>query len=43
MAFYLPQSEENFLKISGVGQAKLKQYGEVFIEVIQTYAKKNKT
>jgi ATP-dependent DNA helicase RecQ len=43
MAFYLPQSEENFSKISGVGQAKLKQYGEVFIEVIQTYAKKNKT
>jgi ATP-dependent DNA helicase RecQ len=41
MALYLPQSEENFSKISGVGEAKLKQYGEIFTEVIQTYAKKN--
>jgi ATP-dependent DNA helicase RecQ len=41
MAFYLPQSEENFSKISGVGDEKLKQYGEIFTEVIQTYARKN--
>ncbi|MDD2902267.1 MAG: RecQ family ATP-dependent DNA helicase, partial [Syntrophales bacterium] len=41
MAFYLPQSEESFIKISGVGQEKLKQYGEIFIEVIEAYAKKN--
>jgi ATP-dependent DNA helicase RecQ len=41
MALYLPQSEEDFSKISGVGEAKLKQYGKVFTEVIQTYTKKN--
>ncbi|MDO9532245.1 MAG: DNA helicase RecQ [Deltaproteobacteria bacterium] len=41
MAFYLPQSEDNFSRISGVGDEKLKQYGEIFTEVIQTYARKN--
>jgi len=41
MALYLPQSEENFSRISGVGEEKLKQYGEIFTEVIQTYAKEN--
>lgn len=41
MALYLPQSAENFARISGVGTEKLKQYGEIFTEVIQTYAKKN--
>ena len=41
MALYLPQSEENFSRISGVGQEKLKQYGKIFTEVIQTYAKEN--
>jgi len=42
MAFYLPQNEENFSKISGVGQEKLRQYGRLFIEEIRTYAQKNK-
>jgi ATP-dependent DNA helicase RecQ len=41
MAFYLPQSEENFARISGVGEEKLKQYGQIFTGVIQTYAKEN--
>jgi ATP-dependent DNA helicase RecQ len=41
MAAYLPQSEENFSRISGVGQEKLKRYGRTFTEVIQTYAQKN--
>ena len=41
MASYLPQSEENFSRISGVGQEKLKQYGKIFTEFIQTYAKEN--
>ena len=41
MAAYLPQSEANFSKISGVGQEKLKRYGAIFIEVIQTYAQEN--
>ena len=41
MAAYLPQSEENFARISGVGQEKLRHYGRIFIEVIQTYALEN--
>ncbi|MBI4642775.1 MAG: DNA helicase RecQ [Deltaproteobacteria bacterium] len=41
MALYLPQSEESFSRISGVGEQKLKQYGKIFMEVIQTYAKEN--
>ena len=41
MALYLPQTEENFSKISGVGEAKLRQYGKIFTEVIQTYAQQN--
>jgi ATP-dependent DNA helicase RecQ len=41
MALYLPQSETNFAKISGVGEAKLKQYGDIFTEVIRDYAKHN--
>ncbi|MBU4231266.1 MAG: DNA helicase RecQ [Proteobacteria bacterium] len=41
MAVYLPQSEENFSRISGVGQEKLKRYGKIFTEVIQTYAQEN--
>ena len=41
MAVYLPQSEENFSRVSGVGQEKLKRYGEIFTAVIQTYAQEN--
>jgi len=41
MAAYLPQSEESFSRISGVGQQKLKQYGEIFMGVIQTHAREN--
>jgi ATP-dependent DNA helicase RecQ len=41
MTIYLPQSEENFSKISGVGQEKLKRYGKIFTKVIQTYAQEN--
>ena len=41
MALYLPQSEENFSRISGVGQEKLKRYGEIFTAVIQTYAREH--
>ncbi|MFZ5453613.1 MAG: DNA helicase RecQ [Thermodesulfobacteriota bacterium] len=38
MACYLPQREESFIKISGVGQEKLKQYGDIFMEKIRHYA-----
>jgi ATP-dependent DNA helicase RecQ len=41
MAVYLPQSEENFSRISGVGQEKLKRYGKIFTEAIQIYAQEN--
>jgi ATP-dependent DNA helicase RecQ len=41
MAAYLPQSQENFARISGVGEAKLKQYGKMFTGVIQAYAEDN--
>lgn len=39
MALYLPQREENFARINGVGQEKLRQYGQVFMEVIRAYAR----
>lgn len=38
MCRQLPQNEESFLEISGVGQAKLKKYGGPFLEEIKTYA-----
>jgi ATP-dependent DNA helicase RecQ len=41
MSVYFPQSEENLLKISGVGQAKLRRYGEIFLSEIQAYTQKN--
>jgi ATP-dependent DNA helicase RecQ len=39
MATYLPQSEENFARVSGVGAAKLQQYGNIFTEMIRSYAR----
>ncbi|MBN1451554.1 MAG: DNA helicase RecQ [Anaerolineales bacterium] len=41
MAAYYPQSAENLLNISGVGQMKSRQYGDAFLEVIQSYCKKH--
>ena len=38
MAAYLPQSRESLSHISGVGAAKLEQWGEAFLEVIRSYA-----
>jgi ATP-dependent DNA helicase RecQ len=40
MAAYYPQSPESLLEISGVGQAKLSQYGEAFLAVIKPYCEK---
>jgi ATP-dependent DNA helicase RecQ len=37
MAAYYPQSAESLLHISGVGQVKLRQYGDTFLEVIKDY------
>jgi ATP-dependent DNA helicase RecQ len=41
MAAYYPQTVSSLLKISGVGQVKLRQYGEVFLEVIQAFCEKH--
>ena len=38
MAYFLPQGADSFLKISGVGEAKLAQFGEPFLSVIQAHA-----
>jgi ATP-dependent DNA helicase RecQ len=38
MAYYLPQTREAFAGISGVGETKLEELGDEFIEAITTYA-----
>lgn len=38
---YLPQNSNEFLKIKGVGEAKLERYGEEFLKVINEYIKDN--
>jgi ATP-dependent DNA helicase RecQ len=37
MAAYYPQSLESLLGISGVGQVKLQQYGELFVALVRSY------
>lgn len=37
MSAFYPQSAESLLKINGVGQVKLSQYGAAFLEAIQRY------
>ena len=41
MAHYYPLSEDSFLKISGIGQKKLEDFGPEFLEVIRDYAETN--
>lgn len=41
MATYFPQSLESLIQINGVGQVKLRQYGQAFLEVIQHYCEKH--
>jgi len=41
MSAYYPQSVESLLNISGVGQVKARQYGELFLEVIKPYCEKH--
>ena len=38
MAHYLPQSSESLSRISGVGDAKLEQFGDRFLSVIREHA-----
>ena len=37
----MPLTDEEFLDVSGVGQAKLNKYGEAFIHVIRNYVERN--
>ena len=41
MSAYYPQSHSSLLSMSGVGQVKLNQYGDVFLEIIKSYAEKH--
>jgi hypothetical protein len=41
MALYLPQTLAELRKISGFGDAKVKQYGQQFLDVIVAYTKEN--
>jgi ATP-dependent DNA helicase RecQ len=41
MSEYLPVDKSAMLNIKGVGESKLKKYGEEFIEVIKTYMSEN--
>jgi ATP-dependent DNA helicase RecQ len=41
MARYYPQSNETFLKVSGVGESKLQQFGAAFLTVIRDHAGPN--
>lgn len=42
MAMYLPQTLSELRKISGFGDAKIRQYGQQFLDVILEYSAKNK-
>lgn len=37
MARYLPQTKDELMKISGFGEARLKQYGQAFLDIITEY------
>ncbi len=41
MASYLPQTEESFLRISGVGRVKLDEFSEPFLALISDHATTN--
>ncbi len=41
MAYFLPQSKESFSRITGVGTAKLEEYGEIFVKHISEYAEEH--
>ncbi len=41
MAAYYPQSTASLLNISGVGQVKLVQYGDAFLDIIKAFCEKH--
>ncbi len=42
MTYYLPQSSDSFLRISGVGEAKLERFGDEFLSVIRSHASEHR-
>ena len=38
MAFYLPQNQDSFSRINGVGVKKLEEYSKIFINLINSFA-----
>ena len=42
MSYYFPTNEDDLINIKGVGEQKLKDFGNLFLEVIKEYVKKNK-
>ena len=42
MCRIMPASEREFLEVSGVGEEKLRRYGEIFINEIKSFIKNNK-
>lgn len=43
MASVKPQNQSDFLEVHGVGQYKLKKYGELFLDTIASYQKENQS
>jgi len=43
MARYMPQSDDDFIKVSGVGSQKLERYGDIFMKSIKEYQNENET
>jgi len=41
MAYYFPKDTKSFSKIAGVGAKKLDQYADIFLEIINYFAKTN--
>lgn len=37
----MPSNKEEMLNVSGVGEAKFKKYGDIFLDVIQTYKREH--
>ncbi|KIL47102.1 DNA helicase RecQ [Jeotgalibacillus campisalis] len=43
MSTHYPKNEEELLAVKGVGERKLKEFGQAFVELIQAYVEKNGT
>tara|TARA_Y100000310_G_scaffold281511_1_gene302016 strand:+ start:71 stop:1498 length:1428 start_codon:yes stop_codon:yes gene_type:complete len=41
MSLYFPKNRDEFLRINGVGQQKLNDFGELFLEAINNYVREN--